>query len=227
MRVSFFLLLLLFAASTLFAQDTSWREIKVDENLRISLPSQLSRIDTVIDQKGQKMHFKLLTGKTGDNTVILTVTPEATNINADNPETLKEGMKGIKRGMQNSIVQKGLYCTFKDTVVDKLTCVKALIYAKAAVNPNMFYYIFLVNDKMYSVAYTLPQADSAYLAKNDLDRLLMSIHFNKASIKEQRFPSKADSLGYKFGFALGGFMVLALLAGAIFLIVYFVRKNNK
>jgi hypothetical protein len=226
MKKTLLFLHLLLIAGSLLAQDSLWKNTKVDDNFSISLPDNISTIDTVAIKEGQKTRIKLLNGNIGSDKILLIVTPEKMGINADNPESFEEALDGISKGVMNSLSKQGLQCIFKDTVVDRIRCIKATAYREVKDKPLMFYYLFLFNDKSYSVGYIMSPQTSGGTVNQNIIRLLSSITFNKETIIEQRFSSKAESSGYKIGYLIGrilGFLLIA--AGVFFLIKYLARKK--
>lgn len=226
MKKVLLLLNLLFIAGILLAQDSLWKKTKIDDNFSMSLPVNISVIDTATIKEGQKIHVKVLSGNIGNDKVLLIITPEETGINVDNKESFEEALSGIKKGAKKSLSKQGFQCIFKDTVIDKIKCIKAIAYKEVMDNPSLFYYLFLFNDKTYSVGYAMSPKTSSDIVNQNIARLLNSITFNKGGIKEQQFSSKAESQGYKMGYLIGQiFTFLIVIIGLVFLIKYLTKKK--
>lgn len=226
MKKALLFLKLLFIAGSLLAQDSLWKKTIVDDNFSMILPVNISVIDTATIKGDQKIHVKVLNGKIGNDKILLIVTPEETGINVDNKESFEEALNGIREGAKNSFSNQGLQCIFKDTVIDKIKCIKAIAYREVKDNPLLFYYLFLFNDKTYSVGYAISPETSSYIVNQNITKLLNSITFNKGAIKEQQFSSKAESQGYKMGYLIGQvFTFLIVIIGLVFLIKYLSKKK--
>lgn len=219
--VSLFVLLI---PAFMLAQDTIWNQIRADEDLHIAMPGTLMAMDTLVEQNGQRTHLKVWRTIIGENSLVLTITPEETHINADNPESLKEAFTGVKEGIRNSIAKRGLTCTYVDTIINNINCVKALAYSTYIKGPVMYYYIFLVNDKLYSLILSIPKEN--YLKRKDIDKLVNSIHFNQTGIKEQQFASKAESTGYRVGYLIGYVIAFLIIVGVVIALVYFITHKK-
>jgi hypothetical protein len=194
-----------------YAQDSTWREIKIDENLKLSFPDAITVTDTMVSKSGDPMKFKAYRSELGYSAFALVITPNETKMNVDNEESLRKVLKEMAKGSIKAMSNAGFTCNTIDTVIDNIKCEK-LNCTNRFQTINSF--IFLVNDKMYAL-------QNSYITGFSQDTnlsnyFLKSIHFSKASIKEQQFFSKAESISYKVGYYL---VPLLLFIGIIVLVI--------
>ena len=212
---------IIFSTCIANAQDTLWNRIKVDENISISLPGEVQKIDTSFVKKGQKFDMRILVAQTDYAALGITLSPNETNINVDNLESLKKALASIAKGATNSMREQGLRCNSIDTTIDKMPCKKlSCIGKKNGVPMTIVTYSFLINDKVYAIQSAFIPEFNAY-GFAETDSLIKSIHVETASVKELQFLSKAESVGYKFGHFIGMLVFPAIVIG---LIIYFVRR---
>ncbi|MCB0716305.1 MAG: hypothetical protein KDC06_09845 [Chitinophagaceae bacterium] len=218
-------LVILFLLSTcsvgLLAQNPAWKKTVIDENLTVSFPHAVIENDTTILKDGEKYEFKTFNCETDTSSLLLIISPGKTNIKVDNEESWREALSGLAKGALNSFSQNGMFCIANDTTIDEIPCKKLNCQPLDYALFNN--YIFLVNDKMYSFQIAYRNGSKSISAHAEMIQFLNSIHFNKSSIKEKQFDSKAESTGYKFGKLLFPLILLV----AIILILLFKFKNQK
>ncbi len=201
------------------SQDSLWKQIRVDENLTLSLPGKPVILDTTMERNNYNYRFLFYKLETPFSILTITATPTETGTNVNNSESLKKALDELTRGTCASAEDKGLTCVSTDTILNNIPGKKFRMYHR---DPGMFLYFFaysfILNDKMYSFT-TIPiGADSTNVDfRNETFTLLRSIHFKQNEIKEQEFNSKAESTAYKMGEIFGYVVIGALL-------FYFVRK---
>lgn len=86
----------------LSAQDTSWNKIVVDENLIISMPGVIEKLDTIAQYGKDKVSLRIIRAETALTTLITMVTPKETNIKIDNQEDLRIALDEIAKGSCSS-----------------------------------------------------------------------------------------------------------------------------
>ena len=221
MKKGLIIIISLISLAYLYAQNTTWKKINIDENLTMFMPGEVTRVDTSFIKNGQELRFRVFKTETESSTLALTITPNETNLRVDNLESLQTALEKIAEGSCNAAIDKGLLCSTTDTAIDEIPGKKNKIYSKNSNNHSVvFNYIFLVNDKMYmfSTAFST-NAPAVSNAVQEAHRFLNDIHFNKTAIKEQKFKSKAESLGYNLGKLI---LPVLLIVG---IIVYIVRRH--
>jgi hypothetical protein len=219
MKSRIIIIITFFGAFYLYGQDTVWKKINIDENLSIFLPGKVIQTDTFFLKDDKKMRFRVFKTQTEFSAFGVAITPNETNINADNRETLKTALDRIAKGSCTAAVRKGFTCLSSDTMVNNIPCKKTKIYKeRAPFTPPIFSYIFLVNDKMYMFSTTpFDYLENMANSSHESNLLLNSIRFT-STIKEKQFDSNAESIAYKIGY----YFIPALLI--IGIIVYVVRK---
>jgi hypothetical protein len=208
--------LLLLSSSNLYSQDSTWKKMKIDENLTISFPRIVSQMDTTFVKEGKEMRFRAIKSETEFSALALLITPTETNANVDNEESLQKTLTEMAEGSLKAMSENGIECVVTDTIIDDIICKKLI--GNTNVPSTIISYIFLVNDKMYSLQGVFLNKSTAISETNELNQALKSVHFNKTLIKEKQFGSKAESLGYKIGK-----MIIPLLI-VIGVIVFIVKK---
>jgi hypothetical protein len=204
------LLIAVFALSNVYAQDSSWRLVKIGEDLAVRIPRRVIQIDTTLGNEKARYGFKVFQAQTQVCTLAVTITPNGTNINADNEEALKSALDAIVKGACETAGQKGLTCKSKDSLMDNLPCKKMEFYMAGFQYPAASNYIFLVNDKMYmfTIAPLTFTSDRIKLMEESKN-FLSSIHFT-GTVKEKRFSTKAESIGHKAGYYLVPLVLVVL-----------------
>ena len=210
------------SAIIVFSQDSAWKKMIIDETLTISFPGSVTKIDTSLVKEGKKWRFKAYKYDNGASTFALIVTPGEVNMNVDNKETWKKALTEISKGALKSFSQKGFSCSPSDTTIDKIPCKKVTCTNEDISMLNS--YLFLVNDKLYSLQYASLDQETVLLDTSQLKLFLNSVHFKKDAIKEMQFESKAFSDGYKFGYVLGSLIVVV---GIVLVIMFFVRRAKR
>ncbi len=190
--------------------------MKIDENLTISLPGNVSQTDTTFEKDKKGRRFRIFQTQTKNSTLALSITPNETNINVNNSVSWEKALTEMAKGALKAMSEKGLNCLIVDTVIDNIPCKK--LFCQNEIIPIAVNYIFLVNDKMYALqAATLDNSLSGYGIR-EIDQFVQSVHFDATAIKEQQFGSNAESIGYMIGKMA---IPLLLIIGVI---VYVVRK---
>jgi hypothetical protein len=216
MKLLVFIATILLSIMNSHSQDSTWIKKVVDENLTLSFPGRISEIDTSFIQEGKRMSFRIFKHESESGTLALIVTPNNTNANIDNQETLQKALDEMANGSLQAMKESGLSCQSEDSTIDNIRCKK--IVCKNGLLSTVENYIFLVNDKMYSFQSATFGLYTPGTQSSDLNKFLNSIRFEKTSIKEQRFESRAESIGYKIGRLT---IPLLIIVGVIF---YVVRK---
>lgn len=215
-RLIILLLILLCISLGSFSQDP-WKKMVIDENLTISFPHSVIETDTTVINNGEKYGFKTFTCEGDSSTLVLIITPGGTDIKVNNEESWKSALDGLAKGATNSFLKSGITCTTSDTTMDDLPCKK--LTCQTFMYSMLNNYIFLVNDKMYSIQAAYAYGFEPEAANTELRQFLNSIHFSKESIKEREFGSKAESTGYAIGKLI---LPLLLIIGVI---VFVVKKT--
>lgn len=204
----------------LYSQDTSWIPIKIDDDLIVSIPKEIQEIDTTLNYKSTRLGFRVLKAKTMQYQLGATVTPNGTNLNVHDEESLRSALDGIAKGACKEATQSGFICTHKDTLIDGLLC-KKFEYLRPSTKETVIYnYNFLVHDKIYmfTIAPLKFNEDRTKLVKES-NRFLNSIRFGR-TIEERRFVTKAEpakrSISYYlipalFGIACIVYVVIRLI----------------
>lgn len=215
-KILLIIVVLLLPSVSTYSQDSSWVKKVIDENLTVSFPGIISEYDTLFVKDEEKMFFKTFKNESLSTTLLLIVTPNGTNVNADNKETHQKALEEMSKGSLDAMEERGLTCQIGDTIIDNIQCKKIVCdNSQLSIIRN---YIFLVNDKMYSFQSVSLNFYSSDSQSSNLNKFLNSIHFNKNSIKEQRFGTKAESIAYNIGKLI---IPLIILVGVI---IYVVRK---
>ncbi|MGG9960354.1 hypothetical protein [Ferruginibacter sp. SUN106] len=215
-------------SANVFAQDKTndqWQKLKVDENLTAMFPKDVEKIDTLLQKDNIEMKFKVFKATTAYANLGITVTTEGTDIKADNAEDLERAYKGIEIGFRKNATSRGLTCIFSDTVVDKITGRKAVLYTKDQENSSSaVFYLFLLNDKLYEIASS--PVDGSAMEITDRSKLVAGLHFTAVEISEKKFGSKAESWGYKIGELIGEIIGFLAIAGLIVGIIIYITKRK-
>ena len=205
-----------------FSQDSVWKKTIVDENMTISLPGNPLTIDTFVLKNNEKTPLRVLKVTTASSAIGVSVTTNI-HLNVDNTESLEETYKGIEEGFRESAAEKGLGCEVTDTVIRKIPFKKTLLFSKTSKNNvKLFSWICLLNDKMYSITAFAPKGESEQ-SKIEMYRLIVSARFN-SDLQEQKFSSKAESLGYKAGQLFGYASMLIIFGLIIFFVIRAITK---
>lgn len=213
------------------AQDSIWKKIIVDENLTISLPGKVETIDTFLIKDNNKLKFRLMSADFIYGTIVVNSTPNETNISVNNSESFDEALKGIGVGFKKSIEKKGKFAVIQDTIIDSLKGIVGFVYLDSNhIKPEKISFMFLLNDKMYSVLINYFPFESDQIEniqKYTLNKLLNSIHFNRANIKEQQFASRAESEGFAIGELIGFLIVFGGIISIIYYIIKVIKRKIK
>lgn len=204
------------------SQDTSWKRVRIDENLTVAIPKETQQLDTSFSKGNDTIDFKILKAETRVSAIGVTVTPNGTGINVDDEESLHSALDGLEQGTYARAKEKGFACKSKDTVLDNLPCKKFEFFSALVKDPVIYNYSFLVNGKMYM--FTIAPLAFKYNKTKLLDeanRFLNSIRFSK-TIKEKQFATKAESNAYKFGYYLVPFLLIVGLV--VFIVVRITRS---
>lgn len=219
MKRGFIISLVTFFSLLGFTQDSTWKKMVIDENLTISFPGSTTLLDTTLIKKGEKYRFKAYKHENEFSTFALLITPGETDMNVDDKETWKKALAAMSKGALKALSENGFTCSPADTIIDSIPCIRSV--CKNDMISTMRTYLFLVNDKMYSLQYA--SLDPEAIERGELDLFLNSVHFKKDGIKEMQFESKVSSKFYKIGYLIGMLTFPAIVIG---LIIYFVRRNN-
>ena len=208
--------------SNLYSQDTSWKKVRIDENLTVAIPENAQQVDTAFSKGNDTIGFKIFKAETKVSTIGVTVTPNGTGINVDDEESLHTALNGIEQGTYARAKEKGFTCKSKDTVLDNLPCKKFEFFSALVEGPVIYNYTFLVNGKMYMFTIApLRFREARAELVNESKLFLNSIRFTK-TVEEKKFATKAESTAYKFGYYLVPFL---LIIGFIAYIVIRIVKS--
>jgi hypothetical protein len=206
----------------LHAQDSVWVRKKIDENLVVNIPKKNQQLDTAFSEKDQTYAYRVFKAETRVATLVVTVTPNGTNINVDDEESLRSALDSFERGTCKSLSEKQLICQSKDSLLDGLPCKKIEAFVTGFKDPIFYNYCLLVNDKLYMFTITpLLFTPSQIQLSEESTRFLNGIRFTK-TVKEKQFLTKAESNGYKFGYYLVPFL---LFVGFIAFVVIRIVKS--
>lgn len=205
--------LVAFALSMSHAQDSLWSKLIIDENLSISFPPISFESDTSFERDGKNYRFRVLRAETESSVLGLVITPNETNINANNQESLISALEGMAKGSVKSLSNQGFNCAVSDTLIESILCKKITCLNEYASALNA--YIFLINDKMYAFQGSAADENNTSLALNDLNRVLKSIRFTSSTVKEQQFSTRAESIGYNIGRLLVPLLIVAAIIAFI------------
>jgi hypothetical protein len=226
MRIVLIVLSLL-ACSIVFSQDSSWHRVRVNEDLVLSLPGKITKMDTVIKNSTGERRMFIYSAKGKYSTLGITVTPNKTNMGVDDKESHKKNLDIMAEGARKGGMMMGYICKSSTTVVDSIEGIKMLMYTSdTSSEPLIQQHIFLLNDRMYSFVQAPKTQDTPVLI-DEMDMLLKSVRFNHTAIKERQFESKAESKGYKAGYLFGQLLGFALMGGAIWLIIRWIVSKSK
>ena len=197
------------------AQDTSWRTIRVNDDLVASLPGS---IDSMVNVKQGPQVFTFYTGQRANNLYMIQVSAK-TNLNIHDDESYEDALKGVQKGIVNSFKQKNIVPKIGDTLIQgiKMKTITTEVH-DLDVGGNWHTYIFILNDRFYNIGVIHKSEEP--LNGSDLQTFLNSIKFT-TSIQEKEFPSKAYGIGYNMGKLLWGLIVM----GVIGLIIYFIVRR--
>jgi len=199
------------------AQDSVWKETKIDENLSIDMPGEVVIVDTL----GQRAYRSI------DGNAIYVVTKyKGVNISVDNPESLDEFLDGMAEGFSKKMQKSGLKITKPKSIhIDSIEGRYLRCYTD---NPNILIrewiaHMFFVN----GIAYTLVVAytdDRTTKDQKGFTQFVQSINFNSTFIAENTFANKGLSRSYKIGELIGSTIIPLGIVG---LILYFVLRKKK
>ena len=211
----------LFVFSIAYSQDsTGWKRLKIDDNLVVNMPGNVSRTDTSGMNGEQKMDVTIFGGQAGSCLLALVITPKGINANVDDRESLKKTLDKIAEGACKAATENGFNCVTSDTLIENVPSKKSkFVSAAGRFIPTRVNYTFLLNDKMYM--FTIASFDSNEISMNS-KILLNSIRIT-SKLKEQMFDSKVESTSYKIGYLIGKLIIPALVIG---LIIYFVARRR-
>lgn len=216
----------LFVACRVFAQDTAWKKIVVDNNLTVSLPPATVTIDTSFEKNNVTADMRIIKASADYSTIGITVTKAGLE-SVDNPESMDEAYKGVEEGFRNSARAKGFNTTFSDTLFEDIKGKKAMMYKDAGGNHyRVYYYMFILNSNMYGIMAS-PNGEESEGSRKELKRLLTSFHFTAKTINEKKFNSKAESLGYKIGEIIGYLIAMGVCILAVYLFVRYLTRPKK
>jgi hypothetical protein len=226
MRIVLIVLSLL-SGSILFSQDSTWQKVRVNEDLVLSLPGKITKQEKVTKEGVAGGKIFVYTAKGKYSILGVTITPNKANLNINEKHTHKKALKEIEEGARKGGTGMGYICKTYPTIVDSIEGIKLLMYkSDTASDPYIQQNIFIVNDRMYSFVQA-PKSEDVPVSTDEMDILLKSVRFNHSVIKEQKFDSKTESVGYKFGYTIGQFLGYLLVAGAIWLIVKLILSKSK
>jgi hypothetical protein len=218
-------LFLLFAPFFLFAQDTTWKAVTIDNQLSISFPSELEKVDTSITVGGELYKVHAVKAATAHNILAVSVTPHDESFADQNDKgSLDETYKGFKEGFEGSIKKKNLFTTMTDTTVDNIRGVSAKVFSDASGGPiAMRNYSFLIGNKVYSVT-VYPLSEETPDSHKELQQLISSIHF-KIDPSQKKPPFSASNINWrKMGELIGQLSFYIVIA---VIIIVAIVKNNK
>ncbi len=218
-------LLFTFLQLAIFAngQDTTWRKITIDENVEVTLPEINTKFDTVIREKGMSVRTKLYHSNNGDRVLNFMV--------SEYNEYLKlneESITGFKAGISRSMRKQELKCFFIDTVVNGQYCIKAICFFDKISDPVLYQYGFPSGNKMYNIVYYMQKDVDIKKQESDLRRILSGISFKNPLLPLPLNAFDENSSAFKKGEVIGEvFGTLIVIAGLIWVFIYFIRKTNK
>ena len=201
-------------STLVYSQDSLWKEVKLDENLQISFPGEVTKLDTSAVNGRTKAHFKIYTCQQESFTIMAMVT----SIDGTDNNSASKRQKALKEfaiGAMESYSKKGFKCAVTDTIIRRMNCKKIVCNGQAI--PLIQSFIFLAKNRAYSLQCFLnDNRDSSLLKK-----FLNSVQFNKDIVEAQELDSIETSTAYKVGY-------YSVPVVVIMVIVFFViRKNNK
>jgi len=169
--------LFLLTALYTFGQDGAWTAIKVDENMEISLPGKVQRIDTTISKEGRTQTLHVLKSSTENSTLGVSITPVTSDkVITNSPELLKKAINDVADGFCASASKSNLSCTANDILVDNLQGKKTVVQDKDR-KIEFTNYIFIIDKKLYLISYNLKSTGTSATALAEQDRLIHSVHF--------------------------------------------------
>ena len=210
-----------------FAQDTTWRITRVNKDMTFSLPSNQEKIDTSTRVQLTRMDLRVFKATTENTLFVLTVTRQGADINATDPESVKEAYNGTEKALKKSKNLAGYNTMSSDTMVDKIAGRKVIFYTgNDSLDIRLKAYVFLINDHLYLLLVYKQGMDEAYKAESN--RVLRSIHFTATEISEQQFSSKLDSRGYRFGYLIGELIAsIVTIVAVVVVVVLIVRRSSR
>ena len=214
--IVFTIITILIFVSKINAQNYVWQQKKVNEILTISFPGSVIEQDTAIQRKDFLEKMKYFTYSNDSFTLRVLISNEM-QINADNIDTLKKGLKMVGEGLTESLKENGWTFSLNDTIIDGLPSVKMAASMK---DERLIIIALLLNNKCYLIS-------DRYIINNtqgvEFTTFLNSAHFNKALLNKEQFIRKDNSIAYR----LGGLTFYILLVSLVVFIVLFVIRKSR
>lgn len=212
-------------AIQLFAQNTDWQKVVVDENLTVAFPEKPGIMDTVAEKQNMKIALRVLSAKTATSVFMITVTSAAEK--APDAESTAEMFTGVIKGIGNSAARAGLESIITDTVIAGITCKRIWMKVKdGADEPKIHALCFLVNGKIYYLTASAQTTNTKETA-GEMNKLMSSLHFTNKAAKNGEPGSTENSMAYKSGYAMGYIAAPFILAGIIIGIIFILRRTRR
>jgi hypothetical protein len=213
-----YLILLIGLSSTTFAQDSSWRRLRINEDLVASIPGE---IDSVVNAKKVDNVYSVYTGTYLGSFYMLQFTGKA-GFKIKDEGDYDEVLKGVQKGITNVFDKKNIRPLISDTVLHGLRT-KAVIAYDSTMGNGMKWqaYLFIANDRIYTVSIIQPFTSPAN--PQNIQTFINSFSFVK-TIPERNLESAGYSFGYKLGELIGALIVAAVIGLTIYFIV---RRSEK
>lgn len=205
-----------------FGQDTTWRVVRVDEYLTLSMPGNPDRRDSTVMIDGKPVATKRVTLGTPSITLDATMRPNETEMKADDPQSLEFALTANARKMESAFTDSGFDVQVSDTTMMGFLSKRLVVSAKDDKITRIKINIFLINDRVYTLTGHASQGSDPQHLWSLYDAFLQSATFVTPIKEEARFENKEVERSYKWAYIAGGigFVVLVALVAMRF------RKKN-
>jgi hypothetical protein len=210
-----------------FCQDSSWKEVRIDSFLTISLPQDFKISDTSLVRND--VIYKARTFKANTEFAFLAVTIIQTDLNI-NPyqltsDPMKQGYEGVKSGFKKRAEDQGFSLDMKDTIVSTVQGFKANIFTDdRKVKLSRMSYFFCINSLSYLIA-AVPLENNVSQCSTTMEQLVKSIRFNKQEILAHASSVNSSNSLFDRSEKVGELLAPILLIGGI--VIFFIYKNRK
>jgi hypothetical protein len=223
MKKVILVLLYLLPAIYLTAQENKWETIILDEVLTISLPVGFTQQDTTIIADGRNVHSRIIQATTETCNISVSIDSINVDLKIHDRRSAYISLEGVAEGACIRYSQAGYRCERSDTLIDKIPGKRILLYENK--NDLVFFcYAFRGNNKTYKIFSSISNNPKDGLRPSDLNKLLASIKFNSANIKEYKFYSEPESSANKTGFKISRIIIPAMIISL--LIIFIIKKFN-
>jgi hypothetical protein len=207
------------SAATAYGQDLTWKKYKIDTNLTVEFPAEVTILDTVTKPTTTDVYIKRYTSEIEGISLGVIVTT-GSDVEPDNPESLKEFYKEAEEGILIVARRKNARFNVKDTTIDNIAGRSVIMFGGALEEGYVFrFYLFLVNGKLYTLLSNSPR-DLSEIELPYRKKFLSSADF-AANVREQKFATKQESLHNKAKNLLIVLFIVGLLIAAV---IFFVVK---